>query len=385
MKRAIRIFTITGILLLQACQFVSEISTTNDDTQKVDHQYSFLLGNYSDSGVNLLRLTPSKNTLIDEGIVAHIAKPSYLALTNAEDELFTVGKDENGRSKFISFHWHEDKNQFIENNNVILDGAGACHISLNNAQNALVVSNYSSGDILTLSRTSKNDTFVAAKQFKNSGKGPTKRQQSPHKHYAQWSRSDQFLFAVDLGTDEVLVFDGQHSELKPIQRIKMAPGAGPRHLTIHPTEPWLYVINELNSSISLIKQSDNSNRFTLDNTLAITHLDEKENNTASAIRISEDGQYLYTAVRGTNKLITLKVLPNGNLKQLQSIPTHGDHPRDFNLSNDEKYLLVANQRSNSISVYERSNNTGLLSYMFSQTGFTIPSHIVPIRGSNRNK
>ena len=71
----------------------------------------------------------------------------------------------------------------------------------------------------------------------------------------------------------------------------------------------------------------------------------------AAIKLSNDGNKLYTSIRGSNVIVTFNVLPHGLLERLEITPTEGVHPRDFELSLDNKKLLVANQVSNNVTIF----------------------------------
>lgn len=65
-----------------------------------------------------------------------------------------------------------------------------------------------------------------------------------------------FLYVVDLGTDTVSIYRFDHTtgELSLMgSRIKMQPGAGPRHMLFHPTKPLAFVCNELNSTVNVYR------------------------------------------------------------------------------------------------------------------------------------
>ena len=53
----------------------------------------------------------------------------------------------------------------------------------------------------------------------------------------------------------------------------------------------------------------------------------------------------------------------GDLKLLGHESTKGDGPRNFSLSPDGKFVLVANQKTNNIVSYQRDAATGLLSFL----------------------
>ena len=57
------------------------------------------------------------------------------------------------------------------------------------------------------------------------------------------------------------------------------------------------------------------------------------------------------------------VLDDGLLKLQKIYQSHGKHPRDFNLSLDESYLVVGNMHSNNIAIFERNTKTGDLKFI----------------------
>ena len=85
-------------------------------------------------------------------------------------------------------------------------------------------------------------------------------------------------------------------------------------------------------------------------------------NGGAAIRISNDGRYLYASNRGHNSLAVFAIDEDGSsVEMIQSISTEGDFPRDFALSPDNDYVVAANQNSDNLTLYRRDSQTGLLS------------------------
>ncbi|MEL6986698.1 MAG: beta-propeller fold lactonase family protein, partial [Bacteroidota bacterium] len=85
-------------------------------------------------------------------------------------------------------------------------------------------------------------------------------------------------------------------------------------------------------------------------------------NTCADIHISSDGQFLYASNRGHNSIAIFKIEADGSLIAKGHESTKGDHPRNFSLSPDEKFLLVANQKTNNIVSFKRDLATGMLSF-----------------------
>ena len=148
----------------------------------------------------------------------------------------------------------------------------------------------------------------------------------------------------------------------PIHTIKTEPGAGPRHMLFHPNKQYAYVVNELNGTVECFqvnKKSGHLNRF---QTIATTPDSLKSQAGSADIHITSDGRYLYTSNRGPfNEIVCFEVnQTTGELKINGHYPSGGIGPRNFRISNNNHYLLVANQRSNNIVVFRIDPANGAL-------------------------
>ena len=103
-------------------------------------------------------------------------------------------------------------------------------------------------------------------------------------------------------------------------------------------------MNELNPSVTTLEISNN-------NLSLVNHIDLGKGS-GSAIRMDKLGKFLYVAVRDSNEIIVFKILKKGLLEIVQKVQTYGDHPRDFNLVYNDKYLLVANMKSDNLTLFE---------------------------------
>jgi 6-phosphogluconolactonase len=87
----------------------------------------------------------------------------------------------------------------------------------------------------------------------------------------------------------------------------------------------------------------------------------------SEIRVSQDGNFLYTANRdltkeGRDSLTVLSVAQDGSLKHLETTPAAVWIPRNINLSPSGDWLLVAGQKSNEVTSHRINRKTGKISY-----------------------
>ena len=138
-------------------------------------------------------------------------------------------------------------------------------------------------------------------------------------------------------------------------------------MVIHEKLNIAYVSNELKSSV-VVAQLDASeknkkkNRFTPIQYVSTIPKDYSKKNYVSEIKKSQDGKFLYVSNRGHDSIATYKIhQKNGKLELLNTIPTGGKFPRHFAIAPSGKFLLVANQDSNSINIFHRNPRSGLLS------------------------
>jgi 6-phosphogluconolactonase (cycloisomerase 2 family) len=101
----------------------------------------------------------------------------------------------------------------------------------------------------------------------------------------------------------------------------------------------------------------------------------KEGFSGADIHPSPDGRFLYASNRGNeNNLAIYAIDPKkGTLTSVGFQSTLGNHPRNFTLDPTGKFLLVANMLSNSIVVFKRDAQTGLLTKLSVTEGIPSPS------------
>ena len=206
-------------------------------------------------------------------------------------------------------------------------GKVACHLCV--VGEDVYVANYISGNIV------KN----CEKAVGHTGRGANaRRQEAPHTHCVIPSPCGKYILCTDLGTDTLYIYDG---ELNLENTSKVPPGYGIRHIVFSKDGKYIYAINELVPSVSV---------FEWQNAMAIylntVKLTKTEGATGAAIRISENGKFLYCSVRGKNALYVLRT-DGANLTAEQKTGCDGDGPRDFNIIED-KFLVCCNENSDNV-------------------------------------
>jgi 6-phosphogluconolactonase len=341
---------------LSACQDNPEPVIETNNTQ------SFFLGTYTDGeseGIYLYDLKEDGTIALNK-LMARSQNPSFLAMDQDQKTLLAVNELDSGTIE--SFKILPDSLTFINRSST--GGAHPCFVSIN--ENSFVLAaNYTGGNVGLLNLNDDGSLSELLFVQQHSGNSIKEQQKSPHAHAAWFVPNSNEIVAVDLGTDELWLSKLENDQLTPSSpdRLAMAPGAGPRHLTIHPNRKWFYVVNELDATVTRVERND-AGDFLVKESVSTLPADYNDQSYCADIHVSADGRFVYASNRGHNSIAIFSVnLETGFLSPMGHESTRGDWPRNFALSPNEDILLVANQRSNNITSYKRDKNSGLLEFV----------------------
>lgn len=328
----------------------------------------FALGGYTKSknnGIHLLKCTFSS----DKTLSAHILQTvplkncTYLTL-GFEKFLFSI--TEKGVAVYEIVFNQEAPAQLIACSQLTVAQQTGCHLYFRKKSNTLYVASYHDGRLQRYQFDAPNKTLTLQEELEFKGSSIQVQQQSAHLHYVQCSKNEDTLYLCDLGSDFIYVASLEENGAlgSNIQKIQVPTlGAGPRHLVFSPCERFFYVHCELNNSLLVYKKEGLN--FILLQELFI--LDEAQpfcpdiqeqrasvNAAGAAIRLSQDGRFLYTSTRFIHLISVFeRDAQTGTLRCIQALNSGGLTPRDFNFSPKEDYLLVAHQDSHQLVFFER--------------------------------
>ena len=333
---------------------------------KIEKNSIFYVGTYTQKkSKGIYTYSISKDgKLKNIGLAATIINPSFLAKSEDNKNLFAISEvNENETGYVFSYEIKNYSLQMV--NKQESGGAHPCFIAVNK-DNYIITANYTGGNIGFLKATKTGEIAPISFVQQHIGKGSTERQTAPHAHSTWFHPTKNEVISIDLGTNELWfsTIDKTKNELvyTTQKKLKMLDGAGPRHLTFHPNNKWMYVLNELNNTVSLVKEKNNAYFITA----SITTLPKgfSTDSKAADIHISKDGKFLYTSNRGADSIAIFKVnIANGTLTSIGYAPVLGINPRNFSLSPDEEFLLVANQDTNNIISFKRNPSSGALTFV----------------------
>lgn len=291
---------------------------------------------------------------------AEIGAPTYLALSDA-NVIYTVNQD--GDKGGVSAY-NLSGNQFNKLADHIFNASAPVNVTINEERQLVFASNYNNGFVQIFKIMSNGDLSLAD-EIHNSGHGVLPQQNTSHLHYAQLT-PDGRLCMTDLGTDEILVFNlaSDGHVLQKSTTFHTRPGFGPKKITFTNNGEYAYVLGELANQVILLKY--HPKRCIFDQIQSISTLPGNwiGENGCGAMYLSKDQKYLYVSNRGHNSVSVFSVdETNYQLKTIQNIPSGGDFPREFCLDQSEKYMIVGNQKSDSIAIYQRDFKTGRLTLL----------------------
>ncbi|MGH6861415.1 MAG: lactonase family protein [Phyllobacterium sp.] len=205
----------------------------------------------------------------------------------------------------------------------------------------------------------------------------TKRQ---HGHCAVASPDNRTLFVCDLGLDRIMAYvlpeKGEELKLAATPFTQLPEGAGPRHLTFHPNGKTSYVINELNSTISVLDYDADRASLTVLQTLPTLPEDFSGENTCAEIAVSADGRFVYGSNRGHDSIAHYAVGENGELSLVGWTASQGRGPRNFTIDPSGRFMLVANQKGGGIAIFKRDIDSGALEDTGRRIDLPTPMRIV---------
>ncbi|HEY0170881.1 MAG TPA: lactonase family protein [Pyrinomonadaceae bacterium] len=321
-------------------------------------------------GIYLYRLDLSDGSLKRTGAIAGIRDPSYLTLAPGGRFLYAVNEIEDfggAKSGAVSAFAVERKTGALRLLNQTASKGGApCYVTTTESGRFVLVANYSGGNVAVLPVRADGSLGEAVDVERGAGAGPNReRQEAPHAHCVLLDRANKFAYSCDLGTDKVMAhrFDAGGGGLTPNEPpyFSTKPGAGPRHLAFHPRGRFLYLMNELDSTVTAL--AHDAARGTLRELQTVSALprDFSGANTGADIHLTPDGKFLYSSNRGHDSIAGFAVNPRtGRLRPIGHTPTGGRTPRNFVIDPSGRFLLAANQKSDNIVTFRLDTRTGAL-------------------------
>jgi 6-phosphogluconolactonase len=322
-------------------------------------------------GIYVSQFDPATGKLGPAELAVQTANPSFLAVHPEGRFLYAVGETSDPGGKrggaVTAFSIGEKTGRLTLLNQRSSGGAGPCHLAVDNAGKCLLVANYGSGSISALPIQADGSLAKPSATIQHQGSSVNpQRQTGPHAHFIIPSPDNRFALTCDLGLDQVLVYrlDAPKAALTandpPFAAVK--PGSGPRHLAFHPSGHFIFLINEMGSTVTAFAYGAGGGALKEMQTISTLPEGFTGKSTCAEVQVHPSGKFVYGSNRGHDSIAVFNFdLAHGKLTCVEHQSTQGKVPRHFALDPTGQWLLAENQGSDNMVLFRVDTRTGRLS------------------------
>ena len=344
-----------GALMLGAC-------TSMKQKETMEKMY-LMVGSYAtpeEEGIKVYAWDGEKGEAAYVSGLKGISNPSYQVVSADGERVYSVGEDDGLTSTAHALSFDKSQGRLALMNTQLTQGGAPCYINLSPNEDFVITANYMGGSISVLPTETSGRLGENVSTFAFEGEGVLKERQSqPHLHCVEFTPDGKFLLANDLGTDKIHVFPltsgGKLDEMGTFD-VELEAGSGPRHLCFSKDGRFAYLINELSGKVTALSYNGET----------LTPIQYIEADTVNAqgsadIHLSPDGKFLYASNRlKADGIAIFSVNQETGMLTKAGYQMTGIHPRNFVITPDGRFLLVACRDSNVIQIFSRDEKTGLL-------------------------
>jgi 6-phosphogluconolactonase len=333
-------------------------------------EYLVYFGTFTDgpaNGIYVSRMDAATGGLSAPELATEVPSPNYLAVSPDGRFLFAATRPNGAGGVVSSYAINRPSGSLELVDEKSAGGAGPCHVSVDPTGNTVLVANYSGGSVKSFRVGADgrltDGTFV---QHEGSSVNPG-RQSGPHAHCFIPAPQGRFALACDLGTDRVVIYrlDTTNASLAATEPpyATVPPGSGPRHLVFSADGARVHVVNEMACTLSTFAWDPSRGTLEARETTSLlpAGVEIESSFSAAAIVASPDGRFVFATVRGHNSVAVFAVDADGDLSLIENTPCGGETPRGLGIDPTGRWLLVGNQRSNVVTVFEIDATSGRLS------------------------
>ncbi len=315
-------------------------------------------------GISVYRVDAASGTWTHVQLLPGIVNPSFLTLDRRHRFLYSAHGD---GGEATAFQIDPQSGHLRLLNRQSTGGKNGVRLIVDPTNRFLVVANYSSGTVAVLPLNPDGSLGPLSDLVSLPGQpGPHRsRQDASHPHDTVFDRGGRFVAVPDLGLDKVFVYKLDVARGKLVANdppfVTARPGAGPRHVDFHPSKPYAYVINELDSTIATYRFDAGRGELTPLQVIPTLPPAFIGNSSTAEIAVAPSGRFLYGSNRGYDSVAIFAIDEGtGVLAPVGWESTQGKTPRFFTLDPSGTFLHAANQDSDTIVTFRVDQATGKL-------------------------
>jgi len=331
-----------------------------------------------------------------------IMNPAFCRWNPSANTLYVCTESIEEDGQIVAYNINQD-GKLVPSSMQSAKGTSTCYLTLDQKGGNLLFVNYWDSSLGSLPLNKKGELhpvkgFMQPAKVKSRDRKDhlNNRQLEPHAHALVLDpfEDGRIAFVPDLGRDCVRQYryDRELGTFSPLNEIPSATGKGPhgpRYIEFHPELEIAYVVNELSSIVSVFKYNRKAVQQTLKENLKtcaslkliqqISTIPEgcKDFNTCGRVTVESTGNFVLVSNRGHDSIAVYKIdkKNSGKLTTVGIFKTLGKTPRHFQLNGTGDLLCVANQDTDTLSMFNFDKTTGKLTHTGHIHGCNSPNFV----------
>lgn len=344
----------------------------------------------SSRGIYAARFDSAEGTLTEPFLAGEAKNPTFQALAPNGRCLYSVGEfpagpaDPRSVGGVLAFAIDPASGKLKLLNERATGGGLTTHVAVDATGRMIAVANYAAGYVAALPIWPDGLLGPRSAFEDHRGRAPLgpnrERQQQAHAHSVIFSPDNRHLYSCDLGLDRIFCYraDPANATLAPNDppMFDAPPGSGPRHAAFSSDGRFLYVCCEMGGIVCVYACESGRGTLALKQTISTLPPDFASKhvvNTVGEVCVHPNGRFVYVSNRGDQSLAVYARDPvQGSLSLVEIVPCGGEHPRNFELSPDGRWLLCANRDTNNVVIFRINPATGRLTDTGRQVSISMP-------------
>jgi 6-phosphogluconolactonase len=348
-----------------------------------------LIGTYTEpqestsEGVYVYQLDRTTGELRYQAVIKDMPNVSFMAVHPITGLIYIVNETEQFNGKpggGVSVLRRDANGKFRVIHKQTSGGIHPCYISIEQSGRFALVANYESGSVAMLPIGVEGKLLPISDLVQHAGSSvDPERQTGPHTHCILPDPANRFAIAVDLGLDKLIIYriDLERGKLQKHAEVEVGARSGPRHLIFNSTGKYAYLLNELNSTLSVYQYNSEVGALIKLQTLSTLPGDFSGENYCADLRLSQDEKYMYASNRGHDSIVCFRVDASaGQLTHHSHIASGGNQPRILAMDPSGQFMIAVHQKSHNVVVFRIEPTTGNLSHTGHEVGLSMPVHVL---------
>lgn len=242
-------------------------------------------------------------------------------------------------------------------NTAPIRGMRTCYLTVDKENQFLVTSGYHDGKMTVLRLMEDGSVGPIVSEIFNRGYGSVaERNFRPHVTCAQFTPDQNFICMVDNGVDNVKLYklDRDDGDLHLVDIIHCELNSGPRYLQFTDDGRHMYMISQLKNYITVYNYIPDPEMPKFQFKQLVSTLPKKCDtiNAACALRFSHDFHYVFCTNAGDNSIAMYqRDVDNGLLYNKFILPVSGDYPKELDIFPDDRHLVSVNHDSGTLTFF----------------------------------